>query len=162
MVSKQVDGAVEPVTLIRTKTRRRKNSTLSRGVDMATGMNLLKLALYSWISRLFLKVYSLFMALLMLACACHAQPIYTIDELQGAWWSDTSNPTADFAITNEEVWLDFDASYHPCSITNGDVLVFELGSENGTVEQKIISLDATTLVLENPVTSERVVYTRNE
>ncbi len=102
------------------------------------------------------------MASLMFARACPAQPMYTLDELQGAWWSDTNNPTADFAITNAEVWLDFDASYHPCSITSGDVLVFELGSENGTVEQKIISLDATTLVLESLVTGERVVYTQNE
>ena len=76
---------------------------------IAVGMNPVKLAIYCWISRLFMKAQSLLIAFLMLACVCRAQPMYDLDELQGAWWSDTSNPTADFAITNAEVWLDFDA-----------------------------------------------------
>ena len=101
-------------------------------------------------------------ALLMLAFACHAQQSYTLDDLQGAWWSDKNSPTADFAINADQVWLDSDAQYHPCVITDGNILVFELSRDSGNVEHKIISLDITTLVLENLITHQVTAYTRAE
>lgn len=100
--------------------------------------------------------------LLIVARACVAQQMYTLENLQGAWWSDVDSPTADFAITDDEVWLDSDAEYHPCLIMDGDVLVFELGPDSGTVTHKILSLDATTLVLENLITHATQIYKRVE
>jgi hypothetical protein len=93
--------------------------------------------------------------------ACHAQQTYMLEDIQGAWWSDKTSPTADFAISGSQVWLDYDSAYHPCLITNGNVLVFDLGSD-GRVEHKIISVDVSTLVLENLESHEVRTYTRDE
>jgi len=82
----------------------------------------------------------------------------TIEQLQGAWWSDFHNPTADFSINGNEVWLDFDAQYHPCKI-EGDLLIFDL-AEGGLVMNKIISIDGDRLVLETPEGKNRLVLNR--
>jgi hypothetical protein len=103
-----------------------------------------------------------FAALLLAACVCDAQQLYALENLQGSWWSDKNNPTADFAITDDEVWLDSDTKYHPCAITDNDILVFELGGDIGSVQHRILILDATTLVLENLVTHATEVYTRGD
>jgi hypothetical protein len=84
-------------------------------------------------------------ALLFSVCAGAS---FKIEQLQGVWWSDLHNPTADFAINGNEVWLDYDAQYHPCKI-EGDILVFDLG-EVGLVRSRIVSIKGDRLVLETP------------
>lgn len=118
--------------------------------------------LRSIIQGCFMKFACQVAVLLILAVVCKAQQIYTLENLQGAWWSDNNNPTADFAILDDEVWLDSDAEYHPCKITDGDILEFDLGPDNGSVKHKILSLDATTLVLEHLVTHATTAYTKSE
>ena len=89
----------------------------------------------------------------------NAQVTYSLDQLQGAWWSDYTNPTADFMIQGNEVWLDYDAEFHPCEI-KGDLLIFNLGEFIGDVESRIISLSGNTLVLESLDTQNKTTYTR--
>ena len=72
----------------------------------------------------------------------------SIDQLQGAWWSDAKNPTADFAIQGDEVWLDYDSEYHPCKV-EGDIIIFELGKGLDSVKNRIISLSGDQLILEH-------------
>ena len=82
---------------------------------------------------------------------------FELTKLQGAWWSDPTNPTADFFIQGDQVWLDYDSQYHPCRI-EGDVLVFDLG-DLGYVRNRIISLTDNKLVLENIETRQRRTLT---
>lgn len=84
---------------------------------------------------------------------------YHLGMLQGAWWSSAQNPTADFAILGEEVWLDHDAAYHPCRV-DGDVLSFDLGAEAGAVRHRIVSLEGDRLVLEDLKNRQRWVLMR--
>ena len=88
---------------------------------------------------------SSFFLLSLLSCT---NPRYTLDQLQGAWWSDVDNPTADFFIDGDKVWLDYDSEFHPCRI-EGDILIFDLGEEIGLVKNKIISFEGDHLVLTN-------------
>lgn len=85
--------------------------------------------------------------------------MFKIDQLQGAWWSDLKNPTADFAIQGNEVWLDYDSQYHPCKIEN-DILIFNLGEGIGNVKKKIISIKGDALVLEALDSKKRTKYIR--
>ncbi len=80
-----------------------------------------------------------------------------LGQLQGAWWSGPANPTADFSIEGNQVWLDFDSQYHPCRI-EGDVLVFDLG-DLGLVKNRIISLKGDKLVLEHLETKQKRTLT---
>jgi len=73
------------------------------------------------------------------------QPI-SLGDLQGAWWSDFNNPTADFSIISRQVWLDFDSDMHPVFIEDG-VLIFDLDPELGQVKHIIVSLDGERLTL---------------
>lgn len=82
---------------------------------------------------------------------------YGLTELQGAWWSDPTNPTADFSIEGDQVWLDYDSQYHPCRV-EGDVLIFDLG-DLGYVRNRIISLEGNKLVLEHIGTNQRRTLT---
>ncbi|MFC2133670.1 hypothetical protein ACFLTH_03560 [Bacteroidota bacterium] len=75
---------------------------------------------------------------------------FTLEKLQGAWWSDADNPTADFFIDGNQVWLDFDSEFHPCRI-EGDILIFDLGEELGLVKNRIISIDGDRLILEDNI-----------
>src|SRR5688572_2629561 len=104
-----------------------------------------------------MKLFTYIVALLVFTLACNAQGPYTLDQIQGAWWSDRSSPTADFAIMDAQVWLDIDAQYHPCEITGDNILVFDLGPDNGKVEHRIVNFDNAGLVLENLISREVVV-----
>ncbi len=84
---------------------------------------------------------------------------FEIKQLQGAWWSDFKNPTADFGIEGEKVWLDIDSKYHPCRLED-DVLIFELGPEIGSVKSRIVSIKGDSLVLENLITKQKSFLTR--
>jgi hypothetical protein len=107
------------------------------------------------------KSFLTIIGLLVFCYSCHAQEMYRLEDIQGAWWSDKTSPTADFAITGLEVWLDYDSAYHPCTITTDNVLVFDLGSD-GRVEHRIVRVDARTLVLENLESHEVQTYTKDE
>ena len=98
-------------------------------------------------------------AAVMAAASVSCSAIYSLDQLQGAWWSNFKNPTADFAITGNLVWLDSDSQYHPCRI-EGDRLVFDLGGGQGPVVHKIVSIDDDALLLEHVLTNTRILYTR--
>jgi hypothetical protein len=86
-----------------------------------------------------------------------AAPPFDLKQLQGAWWSDPGTTTADFAILEDKVWLDFDGEYHPCRI-EGDILIFEL--PHGSVRNRIVSIEGDRMVLEYLQTKERTVLTR--
>ena len=93
----------------------------------------------------------------MLLPACGAAQ-FRIEQLQGAWWSDFQNPTADFSIRGNEVWLDSDAEYHACRI-EGDILIFEL-SGSDEARSRIVDLQGDRLVLETPDGGSRRALTR--
>jgi hypothetical protein len=95
----------------------------------------------------------------LLPLSLSAAPKFKIKQLQGAWWSDLKNPTADFGIQGEQVWLDSDSGYHPCKI-EGDILIFELGPEIGPVKHRIISIKGNQMVLESLTTKEKRSLTR--
>jgi hypothetical protein len=99
-----------------------------------------------------------FVPILSVVLTVYAANDFKIEQLQGAWWSDLKNPTADFAILGDEVWLDFDAQYHPCKV-EGDILIFDLG-DGEIVRSRIVSLQGDRLVLETPEGGERRTLTR--
>lgn len=94
------------------------------------------------------KAFPLFFILGLVCLSLSATPKFTMDQLQGAWWSDVGNPTADFAIDKTQVWLDYDSAFHPCRIEE-DILIFELGPELGQIKNRILSLDGNHLELEH-------------
>ena len=93
------------------------------------------------------------------AVSVSCSTIYNLDQLQGAWWSNFNNPTADFAISGNRVWLDSDSQYHPCTI-EGDRLVFDLSGGQGAVVHKIVSMEDDALLLEHALTNTRILYRR--
>lgn len=106
------------------------------------------------------KVFvSLSVVTVLLSLSLSAVPKFKIKQLQGAWWSDLKNPTADFGIQGEQVWLDSDSGYHSCRI-EGDILIFELGPEIGPVKNRIISVKGNHMVLESLTTKQRRSLTR--
>ncbi len=100
----------------------------------------------------------LILTVLSMFLSVYAGSTFEIKQLQGAWWSDLHNPTADFAIDGNEVWLDFDAKYHPCKI-EGDILIFDLG-DGGLVRNRIVSINGDRLVLETPPGKGRRILSR--
>ena len=98
-------------------------------------------------------------AAVMVAALVSCSASYSLDHLQGAWWSNFNNPTADFAISGNRVWLDSDSQYHPCTV-EGDRLVFDLRGDQVTVVHKIVSIENDTLLLEDVVTNVRIFYKR--
>ena len=98
-------------------------------------------------------------AAVVVAASVSCSASYSLDQLQGAWWSNFKNPTADFAISDNRVWLDTDSQYHPWTI-EGDRLVFDLRGGQGAVVHKIISIENDTLLLEDVVTNTRIFYKR--
>jgi hypothetical protein len=98
------------------------------------------------------------LAILLLLLSAYAVAELRIEQLQGAWWSDMQNPTADFAIHGDEVWLDSDAEHHPCRV-EGDILIFELGGGE-LAQNRIVSLQGDQLVLESPEGGQRRTLTR--
>jgi len=105
-----------------------------------------------------MKNIILILTFILTLSACSTTMI-KIDNLQGAWWSDFKNPTADFGISRNEVWLDYDSQYHPCKI-EGDILVFDLGMGHGLVKYRIISLNGDILYLQNIETKHKQILTR--
>jgi hypothetical protein len=97
-------------------------------------------------------------AILAILLSAHAATDFRVEQLQGAWWSDLQNPTADFAIHGNEVWLDFDSQYHPCRV-EGDILIFDLGGGE-FVRSRIVSLQGDRLVLQTPEDAEERILTR--
>ena len=91
--------------------------------------------------------------------ACRTPETFTIDQLQGAWWSQTQNATADFMIQGDEVWLDIDATFHPCVI-KGDLLIFQMNDEIGNIENRIVRIYEDKLILENRLTGKKTEYIR--
>jgi hypothetical protein len=86
---------------------------------------------------------------------------FNVKQLQGSWWASTQQPSADFGISGDQVWLDYDSQYHPCKI-EGDILIFEIGNDRGFVKNKIIGITKHSLVLENVSTKKRTTYTLND
>jgi hypothetical protein len=95
----------------------------------------------------------------MAAASVSCSAFYSLNQLQGAWWSNFNNPTADFAINGNLVWLDTDSRYHPCRI-EGDRLVFDLSEGQGRVVHKIVSIEDDALLLEYGLTNTRILYRR--
>lgn len=89
---------------------------------------------------------------------------YSLDALQGAWWSDCEAPAAEFLIAGDEYSGDFEGSYQ-VTLT-GDVLRFDDGLADGhsvevthvPLEFRIVELSDARLVLSplpgNPVTDD--------
>ena len=100
----------------------------------------------------------LILTVLSMCLSVGAGSTFKIEQLQGAWWSDLHNPTADFAIDGNEVWLDFDSKYHPCRI-EGDILIFDLGGGE-LVRSRIVSINGDRLVLETPPGKGRRILSR--
>jgi len=111
--------------------------------------------LYTNAIKTVLVVFATVMAAALVSCSAS----YSLDQLQGAWWSNFNNPTADFAISGNRVWLDSDSQYHPCTV-EGDRLVFDLRGDQVTVVHKIVSIENDTLLLEDVVTNARIFYKR--
>lgn len=95
-----------------------------------------------------MKRLLLFFALVLASCA-HADRSFSLSDLEGAWWSDVSAQTADFAIYSGEIWLDHDGQFRPVRIEKGNILIYDLGPDLGTIERRIVSLEKDSLVLEN-------------
>ena len=102
-----------------------------------------------------LLTFAILSATMLFNASAAAQ--FRMEQLQGAWWSDRQNPTADFAIHGNEVWLDSDAGYHPCRVEE-NILIFELGAE--VVWNRIVSLQGDQLVLEAPEGGQRRTLSR--
>ena len=115
----------------------------------------MKCRIYLHAKKSILGIVAAVMAAALVSCSAS----YSLDQLQGAWWSNFKNPTADFAIAGNLVWLDTDSRYHPCRI-EGDRLVFDLGGGQGAVVHKIVSIDNDALLLEHVLTNTRMLYRR--
>ena len=84
-----------------------------------------------------------------------------ISALEGAWWSDTTAATADFAIHDSQIWLEYDSQYHPLKIEEGGILVYDLGPELGRFERIIVVLDEDKLILKDDE-GQTTTYVRRE
>ena len=105
-----------------------------------------------------LSMKNISILIFLFAISALASSTLDLKQLQGAWWSDSANSTADFSIEGSQVWLDYDSQYHPCRI-EGDVLVFDLGNL-GLLKNRIISLKCDKLVLEHLETKHARTLTR--
>ena len=100
--------------------------------------------------------------LLIAGTSARAQDSYSLDQLQGAWWSEPPGPTADFVIVGDQVWQDITSTFHPCTIEAGNILVFDLESAGiGRLEREIVSLQGDILELRVGPEGQLVVYRRN-
>ncbi len=104
-------------------------------------------------------VYSfIFVLLYLTSLPTLAAPKFELKQLQGAWWSDSSAPTAEFGIHGEQVWVDSDSEYHPCKI-DGDILIFQFDADR-VVKNRIVSLKGDRMVLQDMTTKKKSVLTR--
>jgi len=100
------------------------------------------------------------MIVVLMGCAT-GQPSITIADLEGAWWSDTTAATADFALHDGRIWLDHDGQYHTVQLDTGSVLVYDLGPDMGSIKRTLVRLVADTLVMADAGGRE-TVYVRHE
>lgn len=96
--------------------------------------------------------------LILMRCSQGKKSI-EISELEGEWWSDASAPSANFAVHDRQIWLDYDSQYHLLKIEKGDVLVYEIGLGVGKIENKIIKLNIDKLILESS-RGQKITYVR--
>ena len=110
-----------------------------------------------------IRLVSLMSLLLLSACASGGRE-YSLEDLDGARWSEEGAPTADFAISGNEIWLDLDAEYRPCRIEDGNTLVYEPLPGMGEIRRRIVSLGEDVLVLESvgEAVAEQRTYRRRE
>jgi len=77
--------------------------------------------------------YNLFNILTVIAIQASAQTThtqqYSLDSVQGSWWSNCDNPAVEFLIIGDEYSGDFAGSYK-LKLT-GDILVFNDGLTDG-------------------------------
>jgi hypothetical protein len=102
------------------------------------------------------KTVSALIVLLLLAISTSwsKDDAYTIEDVQGAWWSSCEEPAAEFSISGTEYGGDF-LGTHPVQVANG-VLIFKQGLVEGdSVEVsgtplnfRILQADDDNLVLE--------------
>lgn len=89
-----------------------------------------------------------FYSVLLFLFAFAQDRVYTLDELQGAWWGlDDDEPTATFVISEKEFWMDYDSQFHPLTIENGHTLIFDFEDDATRFTIKILSLDKDTLIV---------------
>lgn len=62
-------------------------------------------------------------------CAQAQSNVYSLDTLQGGWWSDCKDPAVEFFIRGDEYSGDFEGTYK-ITITN-DILMFNDGLIDG-------------------------------
>ncbi len=105
------------------------------------------------------KLTFIMLVLLIFNKSLYAGQLFSIEQLEGTWWSDKSNPSADFSIRGNKVWLDVQSKYHQCWIED-DVLIFELGW--GKVRNRILSINEVQVVLENLDTKQVSTLTREQ
>src|SRR5688500_992916 len=91
-----------------------------------------------------LLIFLLLAGCLPLGCrtassAAPTVPHPKLEDLQGAWCSDSATPTADFGIEGGRVWLDAEAGLNPCRLA-GDTLVFDLDGGGRQVRNRILRL----------------------
>ena len=73
----------------------------------------------------------IFTIILMTSIQAFAESNYTLEQLQGAWWADFSDPTAYFAIHDHEVWLDYDHTYEDVGYNDFAQLQYSLNGTSG-------------------------------
>jgi len=78
------------------------------------------------------------------------QPKFTINDLNGTWWSNYKAPTADFEIDGDSIWLDNLANYHHCWVKD-DTLYMDLRPELGLQKSKILFASKDSIILMNLV-----------
>lgn len=83
---------------------------------------------------------------LLLIAAANGAP--TLAQLQGAWWAQEPAPTVAFAIDGNCIWFDNDNQYHPLQLED-DVMVVDLGPDQGLVKSRIIRVGEGELVLQD-------------
>ena len=106
----------------------------------------------------FLKFAVITFLLTSFGCSEESAPL-NLKDLEGAWWSISDSPTADFAIIGNKVWLDSFEELQDCQI-RGNTLVFILEGDAGEVENEIISLHGNVLVLKSGVTRKSTTLLR--
>lgn len=102
------------------------------------------------------KMSILFCLLAMFFSSSFAAAPYTLEQLQGSWWSHPDNQMSDFGIHGNEVWID--SIYYPCRL-EGDMLIFVL-PDVPEIKKKIISLEGDRLVVEDQYTKTTTVLNR--
>jgi len=86
------------------------------------------------------------LSLVLAACASQQQS-FSLQQLEGSWWSDSDSPTAAFAIHDGQIWLDSNSQFHALKLERGSVLVYDPGF--GEIRRTIVECSRRRLVLED-------------